>query len=81
MVGIEKSNSYQYFKILYWLEYNYFLLGGSSEDMELEAGNCIFEFVNLMHIMRVLSDKYVGWLSAELLLSLLYKVHYFMEVG
>ena len=40
--------------------------------MEFGAGNCMFEFSTLMHIMLVLSDKYVGSLSAELILSLVY---------
>ena len=69
MGGIEKSNIYQYFKILYGLGM-IFLGGGSSEDMEFGASNCMFEFSTLMHIMLVLSDKYVGSLSAELILSL-----------
>ena len=42
MVGIEKSNIYQDFKILYELVHNFFLGGGSSEDMEFGAGNCMF---------------------------------------
>ena len=41
--------------------------GGSSEDMEFGAGNCMFEFSTMMHIIRVLSDKYVGSLSTELI--------------
>ena len=35
-----------------------FLVGGSSEDMEFGASNCMFEFSTLMHIMLVLSDKH-----------------------
>ena len=72
MVGIEKSNIYQDFKILYRLVHNYFWEGVSSEDMEFGAGNCMFEFSTMMHIMRVLGDKYMGSLSTELILSLLY---------
>ena len=72
MVGIEKSHIYQNFKILYELVHNSFLGGGSSEDMEFGAGNCMFEFSTMMHIIRVLSDKYVGSLSTELILSLLH---------
>ena len=37
--------------------------GGSSEDMYFGAGNCMFEFSTLMHIIQVLSDKWVGSLS------------------
>ena len=72
MVGIEKSNIYQYFKILCGLVHNYFLGWGSSEDVEFGAGNCMCEFSTMMHIMQVLSDKYVGLLSTELILYLLY---------
>ena len=50
MVGIEKSNIYQYFKVLYGLG-NMFWGGGSSEDMEFGGSNCMFEFSTLMHIM------------------------------
>ena len=72
MVGIEKSHIYQDFKILYELVHNYFFVEGSSEDIEFGAGNCMFEFSTMMHIIRVLSDKYVGSLSTELILSLLH---------
>ena len=72
MVGIDKSNIYQYFKILYALVHNCFLGGGRNEDMEFGAGNCMFEFITMMHIMQVLSEKYVGLLSTELILSLIY---------
>ena len=51
MVGIEKSNIYQDSKILYGSVYNSFLGGGSSEDMEFGAGNCMFEFSTMMHII------------------------------
>ena len=34
--------------------------GGSSEDMEFGAGNCVFGFSNLMHIMRVLIRQLDG---------------------
>ena len=71
MGGIEKSNIYQYFKVLYGLG-NICLGGGSSYDMEFGASNCMFEFSTLMHIMCVRSDKYVGSLIAELILSLIY---------
>ena len=71
MGGIEKSNIYLYFKVLYGLG-NIFLGGGSSDDMEFGASNCMFEFSTLVHIMLVLSDKYMGSLSAELILSLIY---------
>ena len=40
--------------------------------MEFGAGNCMFEVSTMMHIMRVISDKYVRLLSKELILSLLY---------
>ena len=50
MVGIEKSNIYQYFNILYGLE-QIFLGGVRSEDMEFGAVNCRFEFITLIHIM------------------------------
>ena len=50
MVGIEKSNIYQYFKILYGLVHFSFG-GGSSEDMEFRTGNCMSEFSTMMHIM------------------------------
>ena len=63
MLGIEKSNIYQDFKILYELVHNCFLGGSRSEDMEFGAGNGMFEFSTMMHIMRVLTDKYVGSLS------------------
>ena len=53
----------QYFKILYGLVKNSFLGGGSSEYMEFGAGNCMFEYSTMMHIVRVLSYKYVGLLS------------------
>ena len=67
-----KSNIYQYFKILYGLVHSCFLGGGSSEDMEFVAGNCVFEFITLMHIMRVIRENWVVYLSTELMLSLLY---------
>ena len=72
MVGIEKSTVYQDLKILYGLVHNYFLGGGSSEYMEFGASNCMFEFSAIIHIMLVLSDKYVRSLSTELILSLIY---------
>ena len=40
-----------------------FLGRGISEDMEFGAGNCVFEFSNLIHIMQVRRDKWVGLLS------------------
>ena len=40
--------------------------------MEFGGGNCMFEFSTMMHIMQVLSDKYVGLFIIELILSLLY---------
>ena len=58
MVGIEKSNIYQYFKILCGLVNNSFLGGGSSEYMEFGAGNCMCEFITMMHIMLVLMNIY-----------------------
>ena len=54
MGGMEKSNIYQYFKILCGLEHTCFLGGGISEDMEFGAGNFLFEFSTLMQIMQVL---------------------------
>ena len=72
MVGIDKINIYQDFKILYGLVHNCFLGGGRSEDMEFGAGNCMFEFSTMIHIMRVLSDKYVGLLGTEMILFLMY---------
>ena len=58
MGGIEKSNIYQYFNILYGLGHNcFFGGGGSSEYMEFEAGKCVFEFSTLIHIMRVIMEK------------------------
>ena len=48
------------------------LWGGSSEDMDFGAVNFMFEFSNLMHIMVVLSDNYVGLLITELILSLIH---------
>ena len=81
MGGMEKSKFYQYFKILYGYEYSCFMGGGISEDMEFGVGNCMFEFITLMHIILVIGDKWVWLLSTELILSLIYKVHYFMGVG
>ena len=72
MVRIEKSNIYQDFNVLYGLVHNSFFGGGSSEDMDFGAGNCMFEFSTMMHNIRVLSDKYVGSLSTQLILSLLH---------
>ena len=72
MVGIEKSNTYQDFVILYGLLHNTFLAGGSSKYVEFGSGNCMFDFITIMHIMQVLSENYVGSLSTELILSLLY---------
>ena len=43
------------------------LEGGSREDMEFGAGKCMCEFSTMMHIIQVLSDKYVGLLSTELI--------------
>ena len=71
MVGIEKSNIYQDFKILYGLVHNYYFGGGIIEDKEIGAGNCMFEFSNMIDIMRLIGDKYVGFLSTEMILSLL----------
>ena len=45
MGGIDKSNTYQYFYILYGLVYNCFLGGGRSEYMEFGAGNCMLSLV------------------------------------
>ena len=50
-VGIEMSNIYQYFKILYGVEQNCFFGGEGSEDMEFGANNSMFVFINLIHIM------------------------------
>ena len=50
----------------------FFWGGGSSEDMEFGAGNGMFEFSTMMLIMQFLSNNYVGSLSTELILSLLY---------
>ena len=72
MVGIDKINIYQDFKILYGLVHNCFLGGGRSEDMEFKAGNCMFEFSTMMHIIRMLSDKYVGSFITKLVSSLMY---------
>ena len=69
--GIEKSNIYQYFKILYGLK-KLFGGGGSSEDMIFGYSNCMFEFSILVHIMWLINDKYMGLLSAELIISLIY---------
>ena len=51
MLGIEKSNIYQDFKILYELVHNCFLGGIRSEDMEFGAGTGMFEFSTMMYIM------------------------------
>ena len=72
MVWIEKSTIYQDVKILCGLVHNYFLRGVSSEYMEFWTGSCMCEFSNMMHIIRVLSDNYMGLLSIELILSLIY---------
>ena len=50
----------------------FFWGGGSIEDMVFGSTNCIFEYSNLVHIMWVLIDKYVGVLSEELILYLIY---------
>ena len=60
MGGIEKSSINQYLKILYGLGQKLWGGVGSSEYMEFGAGNCMFDFVTLVHIVRVLSHKYVG---------------------
>ena len=58
--GLRRVTFINILKILYGLVNNSFLGGGSSEYMEFGAGNCMFDFVTLVHIVRVLSHKYVG---------------------
>ena len=60
MVGIEKSNTYQYFNILYGLGHNLFFGEVTSEYTEFGSGKVVYEFITLMHIMRVLRGKWVG---------------------
>ena len=71
MGGIDNNNIDQYFKILYGLRQNVLGGAGSSVDMEFGAGNCMFDFGNLMHIVHGLSHKYVGLSSTEMILFLI----------
>ena len=54
MGGVEKSNIYQYFNILYGLGNNCFLVGGCSEDKGFGAVKCVFEFSSMIRIMQLL---------------------------